>query len=430
METERINVLIVDDEHFVREGLRHIIDWDSMGFCICDEAGNGEEALRKIRIYQPELVLLDVRMPKMYGTDLMQTVRSEGFAGEFIILSGYSDFKYAQAALHCGASYYLTKPIVEAELTRAVLDIRDKILGKRKRSVSMDQFRTKARSAVLHDLLTQEEFNTSINYEELGISASIYQVVIHEAYEICCRLMKRRFFCSANQHVLSYEMLPQPEAVRVSIEGNSARIYGQRLTDYIKSGNQHRIRETLKELEASLYNSQEDVMDIKYFLADIFLQIKQEITHSYPTVNIPLPYNAAILKLIEDKYYLYEILDYFREQCSILIRTLGTDSGESVFDSILDYIAHNYEKPLKLENIATLFGYNSSYLGKLFSQKMGMNFNAYLDQIRISEAARLLTTGDLKVYEVAARVGFKNVDYFHRKFRKIMNQSPAEYRKN
>ena len=59
-----------------------------------------------------------------------------------------------------------------------------------------------------------------------------------------------------------------------------------------------------------------------------------------------------------------------------------------------------------------------------------MNFNAYVDHIRIDESKRLLQNEHLKVYEIAEQVGYNNVDYFHKKFKKYMNISPIEYRKN
>lgn len=59
MITRKIDVLIVDDEKFAREGFRNIIDWDRLGFRICAEASDAEDALDKIWMYQPGLVLLD-----------------------------------------------------------------------------------------------------------------------------------------------------------------------------------------------------------------------------------------------------------------------------------------------------------------------------------------------------------------------------------
>lgn len=76
---------------------------------------------------------------------------------------------------------------------------------------------------------------------------------------------------------------------------------------------------------------------------------------------------------------------YFNEQFDMIMRAIGSNSSASVFDDILNYINHNYASQLKLETLAPLFGYNSSYLGKLFTQKMGVRFNTYLDQVRIEK---------------------------------------------
>ena len=86
-------------------------------------------------------------------------------------------------------------------------------------------------------------------------------------------------------------------------------------------------------------------------------------------------------------------------------------------------------KSLTLENIAPLFGYNSSYLGKIFRKKMGENFNSYVDHVRIKHSMELLCSSELKVYAIAEKVGYRNVDYFHIKFKKYVGKSPAEYRK-
>ena len=111
------------------------------------------------------------------------------------------------------------------------------------------------------------------------------------------------------------------------------------------------------------------------------------------------------------------------------MNALGNSSRDSVLDDILYYIEHNYHTNIKLESIAALFGYNSSYLGKIFHKAVGENFNSYVDQVRVKHAIALLTENQYKVYEIAERVGYKNVDYFHKKFKKYVGESPAEYRK-
>ncbi len=95
--------MVADDEPLIRQGLRATINWSALGFHICGEAGSGEETLEKINSLQLDLVVLDIRMPRMYGTELMKLARQGGYEGYFIILSGYSDFQYAQDALRFGA---------------------------------------------------------------------------------------------------------------------------------------------------------------------------------------------------------------------------------------------------------------------------------------------------------------------------------------
>jgi two-component system response regulator YesN len=110
-------VLLVDDEIFVRKGLKNLMDWESLGYEICDEAGNGQEALEKIQLLEPDLVIADIRMPVLDGLELIRKVTEEGaYRPTFIIVSGYHDFQYAQRALRYGVHDYILKPIDEVEL--------------------------------------------------------------------------------------------------------------------------------------------------------------------------------------------------------------------------------------------------------------------------------------------------------------------------
>ena len=176
-----ISIFIADDENIVREGLKYVIDWERLGFRICGEASDGEEALEKLGAYNPQLVLLDVRMPSMNGTELIRAARERGYSGEFIFLSGYSDFSYAQTALQYGASYYLTKPINEEELEKAVLAVREKILKSQEKEESLSRYIEKARLPILRELLLGNR-NDSIDYAELGLYAPVYQAVISCSY--------------------------------------------------------------------------------------------------------------------------------------------------------------------------------------------------------------------------------------------------------
>lgn len=110
-------VLIVDDERYIREGLREFIDWRTEGFQIVGESGDGRNAYAQIRDREPDVVLCDIRMPHLDGLALVDRVRAElAQPPVFIILSGYNDFSYAQRALRLGVSNYLLKPVQRDEL--------------------------------------------------------------------------------------------------------------------------------------------------------------------------------------------------------------------------------------------------------------------------------------------------------------------------
>lgn len=511
-------VLIADDEQNIREGLKYIIDWDSLGFQICGEAANGEDTLQQIRQSCPDLVLLDIRMPKMYGTDIIRLAREQGYHGRFIILSGYSDFTYAQTAIRYDADFYLTKPIDEDELSAAAEKIAADLTDEHNRSQQIAMLKDKARASILYEIITAAPSSRTSPPDpeetaELNLAADIYQVVIYEKYslrspDICSSfaellkitnkgnlsfesftedghetillkgsfavnkfrdflsrlgqhtpqpgspldslflsyghpvdspaeihlsyreaytLLKRRFFCRQGQHILGFHELPDQKGS----PGPGKDIleqYCRKLTDYLLSFNRGMIAETLSALENELCRT-DDISSAKLFLADLYLNIKEKVNITYHTADIPFPSNAAVISRIDGCRYLYEIILYISEMAEAVMAATGNPSRTTVLDDIAYYIDHNFKNNLKLENIAPLFGYNSAYLGKIFNKHFGESFNSYVDHRRIEHSKELLKENNLKVYEIAEAIGYKNVDYFHKKFRKYVGLSPAEYRK-
>jgi len=118
-------VLIVDDEIFVRKGLINLLDWPSLQFEVCGEAENGMQALAMIREREPDLVIADIRMPLLDGLGLIRRIHEEEpHQPKFIILSGYSDFHYAQQALRYHVSDYILKPVNKQDLAATIEKIK------------------------------------------------------------------------------------------------------------------------------------------------------------------------------------------------------------------------------------------------------------------------------------------------------------------
>lgn len=242
-------------------------------------------------------------------------------------------------------------------------------------------------------------------------------------------LSGRRFFCSRGQHILGYEELPLLQTSGTAMDAALLAQYSASLTNYIQTFSRNGISATLNELQKTLCGVPEPIESIRLFLVDLYLSIKEKMHHLYPNAPIPFASNADMIRLIQSRHYLYEILLFFTEQLEAMISATGHSSRESVLDDILHYINHNYADNITLENIAPLFGYNSSYLGRIFNQKMGETFNSYVDHVRIEHSKELLRQEDSRIYTIAERVGYRNADYFHIKFKKYVGMSPAEYRK-
>jgi two-component system response regulator YesN len=104
-------VLLVDDEPWALAGLRKIFKWHEKQFEISGETTNSVEALDLIRRQRPDAVFTDVRMPEISGIELMRLTRGEGLGTEFVIISGFAEFSYAQESLRLGAFDYRLKPL-------------------------------------------------------------------------------------------------------------------------------------------------------------------------------------------------------------------------------------------------------------------------------------------------------------------------------
>lgn len=103
-------LIIVDDEAAIREGMAHSFDWPSLGFTVTALCANGEEAVQKIMQDRPDVVISDIRMPKMDGMELMTWLNHNCPDVKIVILSGYSDFEYLNMSIKNRVAEYLLKP--------------------------------------------------------------------------------------------------------------------------------------------------------------------------------------------------------------------------------------------------------------------------------------------------------------------------------
>ena len=113
----RHNLLIVDDEALIRQGLRARLTYLQIDVDEILEADDGTQALHIVRTHPVDIVITDIKMPDMDGLTLIEEIRRTGKEDiQFIVLSGYAEFSYAETAIRLGVKAYLLKPLSNDEI--------------------------------------------------------------------------------------------------------------------------------------------------------------------------------------------------------------------------------------------------------------------------------------------------------------------------
>jgi DNA-binding NarL/FixJ family response regulator len=119
MAPDPIRVLIVDDHAVVREGLRTFLELQD-GIEVVGEAGDGEQAVAQAASLAPDVILMDLVMPRLDGIGAMRALRDRASPSRVIVLTSFLDDERLMPALQAGAAGYLLKDVEPAELARAV----------------------------------------------------------------------------------------------------------------------------------------------------------------------------------------------------------------------------------------------------------------------------------------------------------------------
>ncbi len=117
-----MRVMIVDDEPFIREGLKQLIEASGHDCEVTAEAGNGLEALDKLKTEKIDLIFADIKMPAMSGLEMIERIKKYNLSdAQIVILTGFADFEYARTAMRNNITYYLLKPVQVDELEKVLI---------------------------------------------------------------------------------------------------------------------------------------------------------------------------------------------------------------------------------------------------------------------------------------------------------------------
>lgn len=365
-----IKVFLVEDETIIRQGIKNNIDWKSNGFELVGEAGDGEYAYPMILKSQPDILLTDVKMPFMDGLELSRLVKKALPRTKIIVLSGYDEFDYAKEAIRIGISDYLLKPVTSAGLVESLRKVAEQVLEER------ENFRLLERYFVYYKKYM--DFPDKSDYS--GIDRKLIQNFLKTGnVEECGRFIDEYFEAIGESNYMSLL-----------------------LRQYMTMDIFYCVQEFIKSLNVPEENIPSELMDLK--------QVTKAAEKADSTIDYLKSLFTAALTLRDkssgDRY-------------GILIREAK------------DYIAENYQNSeFSLNMIAGHIGISPSYFSSIFKQSTGQSFVEYLTKTRIDRACELLKCTNLRTSEIGEKVGYNDPHYFSTAFKKIMGQSPKEFRNN
>jgi len=246
----------------------------------------------------------------------------------------------------------------------------------------------------------------------------------HELYKSFedAKMIGQKWYLTESHTVEFYSDSPILDTSELNIDSDL-------LYSYIEIGNTEGIESFYDRIKKSYESNSVDFKRIKGLCITSLLLVIEKVKFHYKEKGLVFKDYNEISKHLYEQEDLPNLLEAIKKYTTQIIESIHTGTKDNTLYKVLDYIDIHYDKPLKLERLGEIFGYNSSYLGTIFKEFTGMSFKSYLDSIRIEMAKKYLKEGHFKVYEVAELVGYSNVDYFHSKFKKYENMSPKKYQK-
>ena len=508
-----IKVLIADDERFTRQGILDMVDCDKLNVSEVKEAYDGINALEILKDFEPNILLTDVRMPRLNGIDLAFKARELYPNCMILFMSGYSDKEYLKSAIKLKAINYVEKPIeieeLEENLNNAILefvknttihnsiehtianeissidnseavksiissyfskDFNDKLVDGQYVSVLIKIYKIipnkhlfidKIRE-IIHDcglegfvsmqnekdIVLQIFFSKNIksihnsnvfqsffatldeyikNYSHFYIfvgSIVANMQDMHKSYASASSLDTLSFFKDYNS-VIYFEEVPHKTCA--TIDPNAYSAFKRNLNNEDKQAVLSDINNITSEF---MLNCGTDINEIKNVYNKLLLHIFN-FCHSRNinlnnSVNENTSFNTILQfnNIFEIKHYMLEIIkDVF-----LCLKEKNIYNEPAL--NIIKYINEHYNSyDLSLEDISKNTFLTPAYICVIFKDFTGKTVNKYITEYRIMQAKELLKDSNIKMNDIALKVGYRDGNYFAKIFKKETGYSPSEYRR-
>lgn len=510
------SLIIAEDEYITRNNLVNKVPWNELGFRVDAQFSDGKEVLEYLKNNTPDVILTDIKMTSVDGTEVARFVAQHKLPIKVVFLSGYRDFSYAQEAVEYQVVHYILKPVVIYKLKEVFQSLREK----------MDEQRAKEQRVT-------EEYNYIVNYEKQQFVLDAYFGVLRHSEKLEKRLsllgdksvnnrlyfvkiiiqndqQYKEFIDYCGEKEFQEQMVNILESMHENVEfypitwrmmeGENPFILGvlwENDSDYMispstiegeikelmpitlqipvfysmsspkelvncaeRSGSSEGFEELMKNVNylsmikeqnmllASYLtqNDRERGMDIAGAMVQNFLKggiVYAQQQCIYTVIKLleevknvdSLAWNQMSISCIDQNIFSMTesvlLKSWLRQKIESIIDFMDSKSEsrkEIRIKAILNYIHLHYAEDISLYTLAENVFLNPSYVSRLIKEQTGKNYTEIITELRIEKAEELLENTDLYIYEIAQQVGYNNLNYFYKSFRKVKGKLPGDYR--
>ena len=419
-------VLLVDDEYMITEGLKRLIPFEKWDMEVVATANHADDALDYVREHPVDIVISDVNMPDKTGLEMIQEMKELLPNAYYILLSGYQEFDYVKKAMNLSVVDYLVKPVDKVELghllEKIVTQLREKVQEPEILSQQLDE------EAFLAYLTQKENWWIGLSKEKQGNFVIPYYV-LGQDWQIV--LADQEF---EGLLVMPFEVPYQSNFEKWKRDVEKTLFYGSVNLDQSESlfsyyepiyrviiqGNLQQIIDELTLLEKIVLENTPRVSITK----QLFTQFVMDVFHLFE--HLKADDMTDIVKNIHAITTFEDLVAYTKET---LTSFFGQYRMNENVVSVLEVIGRDYKKELSLKDISKDLFINPVYLGQLIKKETNSTFAELLNKQRIKAAQQLLLSTNDSIEDICYTVGYSNVGYFYKVFRKLCGKSPKAYRK-
>lgn len=475
------SVLLIDDEPWALLGLKNSIEWQCYNMEIVGETTDSEEALTLMCEKKPDVVFTDIKMPVYSGLDLIKIAKSENLNTEFVIVSGFKEFEWAQEAIQFDVVSYILKPIEVESLEKLIIKLQVKLQEKEQKKdlptitdllnnstnenkdirLALEKWSEHENQPDIRFLMSNRNINDHLKQiQEINVELAIKMKGDEMLYLLSCTynaydILKSHAKIITNQNIkigLSNPIKKGSDFIHSLKEADIAYKHNfidkeQRIHKYNAKSNTV-INGVIDSFSKALKEKNDDeILTLLSGLPRLFH------AHSFDIDQVAEFYNQAVYLINKfipfigeepleylDYEHLYQRYKTFPNLCKNLIEKITSTSLVECmiefhpaicdnFRSLLQYINNNYMGTITLEDLSKRFSLNISYICSLFKKVTGKTFVSYLTEIRLHHACHLLKETHFTISEIAEKVGYKDLFYFDKVFKKKFHSTPIQYRK-